>query len=254
MKRYGQNFLYDVSILKRIIQVSQLGPDDYVVEIGTGHGLLTRLLAERVRRVTTIELDKRLYEKAKKELEDFDNIELVYGDALKYPFEKLSNFKVVANIPYYITSPLIFKLLEAREKIDTITITVQKEVAERVVAKPGSKSYGILSIMVQYYAKPFIKFIIPRGAFRPPPNVDSAVLHIIILRTPSVDVKDEGLFFKIVKAAFSKRRKMLSNSLKVFYKDVKKWLEMANVEPTRRPETLTIKEFAKIADSLCLLL
>lgn len=249
MRRLGQHFLHDVSILKRMIQIAQLNESDCVVEVGTGHGLLTRLLTERVKKVISIEIDKRLYEKAKQELEDIDNLELVCGDALKYPFEDIKEFKVVSNIPYYITTPLIFRFLEFRKNIKTITITVQKEVAERIVAKPGRKDYGLLSIMVQYYAKPFLKFVIPRKAFKPPPNVDSAVLHIIMLEKPSVRVDNEELFFKIIRAAFSKRRKMILNSIKVFTKDTRKWLNISGIDPMRRPETLTIDEFAKLANS-----
>ncbi|MGB9715803.1 MAG: 16S rRNA (adenine(1518)-N(6)/adenine(1519)-N(6))-dimethyltransferase RsmA [Thermodesulfovibrionales bacterium] len=250
-RRYlGQNFLYDPSILKRIIQVSQLSRDDLVVEIGPGPGRLTRLLAERVKKVIAIEIDNKLFEELSKNLKDCKNIELILGDALKYPYEKLPEFKVVANIPYYITTPIIFRFLSLRDNLKSMTLTVQKEVAERIVAPPGGRDYGILSIIAQYYAEPRLKFMIPRRAFRPIPRVDSAVIYMKILERPSVTVKDEGLFFKIIRVAFSQRRKILSNSLKSLRKDIRDRLIMAGIDPDRRPETIGIKEFARLADIL----
>jgi 16S rRNA (adenine1518-N6/adenine1519-N6)-dimethyltransferase len=254
-KRYlGQNFLFDPSILKKIIQVAQLDREDLIVEIGPGPGRLTRMLAEKVKKVIAIELDKKLYEKLKAELAGYSNVELIHGDALEYSYENLPEFKVVANIPYYITTPIIFKLLEIPphplKNLKSMTLTVQKEVAERIVATPGGKDYGVLSIMVQYYAKPNLKFIIPKETFRPVPKVDSAVIHIKILEKPSVNVVDKELFSRIVKTAFSQRRKMLSNSLKSIRRDVKEWLAETGIAPDRRPETLSIEEFAKLANKL----
>ncbi|MEW6002911.1 MAG: 16S rRNA (adenine(1518)-N(6)/adenine(1519)-N(6))-dimethyltransferase RsmA [Nitrospirota bacterium] len=250
-KKYlGQNFLYDPSILRKIIEIAELDKDDLVIEIGPGPGRLTRMLAERVKKVIAIELDYRLFEELKEQLSEFKNIELVYGDALKHPYENLSRFKVVANIPYYITTPIIFKLLEVRKNIETITLTVQKEVAERIVAKPGGKDYGLLSITVQYCAKPFLKFVIPKEAFRPIPKVDSAVLYMRILEKPAAEVRDEKFFFRIIRAAFSQRRKKLSNSLKVIRADIKEKLNEAGIDLNRRPETLSIEEFARLANIL----
>ena len=274
-KRYlGQNFLFDPSILKRIIQVAQLDREDLIVEIGPGPGRLTRMLAEKVKKVIAIELDKKLYERLKAELAGYSNVELIHGDALEYSYENLPEFKVVANIPYYITTPIIFRLLEIKNppfplligggegglnkggmgdflmknNLKSMTLTVQREVAERIVATPGGKDYGVLSIMVQYYAKPNLKFIIPKETFRPVPKVDSAVIYIKILEKPSVNVVDKELFSRIVKTAFSQRRKMLSNSLKNIRQDVKEWLSEAGIDPDRRPETLSIEEFAKLAN------
>jgi 16S rRNA (adenine1518-N6/adenine1519-N6)-dimethyltransferase len=279
-KHLGQHFLHDPSILRRIVQAAQLSREDLVVEIGPGLGRLTKMLAENVRKVVAIELDDTLFEKLKTELAEYKNVELIRGDALKYSYENLPEFKVVANIPYYITTPIIFRLLEigrtrlidtqrakeiipphpplakggrrdfqVKKNLKSMTLTVQKEVAERIVAKPGGKDYGALSIMVQYYAKPDLKFIIPKEAFRPMPKVDSAVLHIKILERPSVDVEDKEIFSGIVRTAFSQRRKMLSNSLKSIRGDVKGWLATAGIDSNRRPETLSIEEFARLANT-----
>lgn len=247
-KSLGQNFLYHPEIIKRIIHAAELDPENVVVEIGPGLGILTKMLAAKVEKVIAIELDDRLYEKLQTALEGYHNVELIHGDALEYPYESLPEFRVVANIPYYITTPIIFRLIDTRKNLKSMTLTIQKEVAERIVAKPGGKDYGVLSIMVQYYAKPELKFIIPREAFRPVPKVDSAVIHMEILERPSIDVKDEKFFFKLVKTSFSQRRKMLSNSLKSLSTDVKGWLSNAGIEPSRRPETLSIEEFARLAD------
>ncbi|MBM4136757.1 MAG: 16S rRNA (adenine(1518)-N(6)/adenine(1519)-N(6))-dimethyltransferase [Nitrospira sp.] len=278
-RHLGQNFLYDPSILRRIIQVAQLNKEDLVVEIGPGPGMLTRMLAERVKRVIAIELDEKLFEKLQIKLIEYNNVEIIHGDALKYNYENLPEFKVVANIPYYITTPILFRLLELKQicptdtqktlevippspplvkggrgdfqmkkNLKTITLTVQKEVAERIAASPGGKDYGVLSIMVQYYAKPGLKFIIPKGSFRPVPRVDSAVVHMKILEQPPVDVKDERFFFRIVKTAFSQRRKMLSNALRSIREDIKERLDEAGIDSHRRPETLSIEEFAHLAD------
>jgi 16S rRNA (adenine1518-N6/adenine1519-N6)-dimethyltransferase len=248
MRHLGQNFLYDPSILKRIINVAELNREDIVVEIGPGYGILTKMLAETVKMVIAIELDEELYRKLKTGLAGYRNVELVHGDALKYSYENLPDFKVVANIPYYITTPIIFRLFEVKRNLKSMTLTVQKEVAERITASPGGKDYGVLSIMVQYYAEPTLKFIIPKGAFRPVPKVDSAVISVKILEKPSVEIKNEEFFFKIVKTSFSQRRKMLSNSLKSIRVDIREWLAKAGIDSQRRPQTLSINEFAKLAN------
>lgn len=249
-KGLGQNFLFDPSILGRIINVAGLSPHDTVVEIGPGPGRMTAMLAGYARKVIAIELDESLHERLAKELSGYNNIEVVHGDALAFPYDTLGEFKVVANIPYYITTPILFKLLERKNRVVSITVTIQKEVAERIVARPGGKDYGVLSLMIQYRARPRLEFTIPRGAFRPVPKVDSAVVHIEISERPSVSVRDEGFFFKVIKTAFSQRRKMLLNSLKSMDGDIKEKLVMAGIEPSRRPETLSIEEFARLADVL----
>jgi len=174
----------------------------------------------------------------------------VHGDALQFSYEAIGEFRVVANIPYYITTPIIFRLLDARKNVKSMTLTIQKEVAERIVAQPGCKDYGVLTIMIQYFAQPELKFIIPKEAFRPMPKVDSAVVHMNILEQPCVTVKDEKMFFRLVKTAFSQRRKTLSNSLKSFGTDIKDVMISAGIDPQRRPETLSIGEFARLSDSL----
>ncbi|MBZ0155785.1 MAG: 16S rRNA (adenine(1518)-N(6)/adenine(1519)-N(6))-dimethyltransferase RsmA [Alphaproteobacteria bacterium] len=249
-KHLGQNFLFDPSILHRIIEVSGITPEDTVVEIGPGPGRLTLLLAGAARKVVAVELDKELYEKLKGEIRGYRNIELIHADALHYPYQELEPFKVVANIPYYITTPLIFRLIEAREKLQSMTLTIQKEVAERIVAGPGTKEYGVLSVMLQYYSEARISFIIPRGAFRPTPEVDSAVIHFEIRKSPKVSVRDERLFFTTVKTAFAQRRKTLANALKSLAKESREGLLLAGIDPTRRAETLSIEEFAVLADTL----
>ncbi|MEJ2696639.1 MAG: 16S rRNA (adenine(1518)-N(6)/adenine(1519)-N(6))-dimethyltransferase RsmA [Candidatus Sulfobium sp.] len=248
--RLGQNFLYDRSILEKIVRTAGVTGDDTVVEIGPGPGTLTTVLSKRAKRVIAIELDERLYYRLKAELSGLVNVELVHGDVLKFPFEGIGNFRVVANIPYYITTPIIFRLLDSRKHLSTMTLTVQKEVAERIVAHPGGKDYGVLSIMVQYLAHAELKFVIPREAFRPVPKVDSALLHMKILPEPSLVVRDERTFYRVVKTAFSQRRKTLSNSLKGLGEGIRDKLVACGIDPGRRPETLSMEEFGKLADLL----
>ncbi len=248
--RLGQNFLFNPSILADIVEAAELEADDIVVEIGPGPGSLTRLLAEKVKKVIAIELDEELYERLRADFIGYRNVELVQDDALKFDYEDIGRFKVVSNIPYYITTPLIFRLLDAGQSVKSMTLTIQKEVAERIVASPGGKDYGVLSIMVQYRAEAEMKFVIPKEEFRPAPRVDSAVVHIAIRNKPAVDVKEEAVFFRVVKTSFSQRRKTLSNSLKGLRKDIRDVLEKAEIDPGRRPETLSLAEFARIADEL----
>lgn len=276
----GQVFLYDPSILRRIIQAAQLSEEDLVVEIGPGWGSLTKMLAQSVKDVIAIELDKKLFEELKVRLAGYDNVLLIHEDALRYPYENLPDFKVVANIPYYITTPIIFRLLQmkrmpdqwgvqsmvetilfrqpsvrgkdyqVKKNLKSMTLTIQKEVAERMVASPGGKDYGILSVMIKYYTEPKLKFVIPRGAFRPVPKINSAVVHFKIFEKPPVSVKNEEFFFRVVKIAFSQRRKMLSNALKSLAEDIKDKLAEVRIDPRRRPESLSIEEFARLSDVL----
>jgi 16S rRNA (adenine1518-N6/adenine1519-N6)-dimethyltransferase len=249
-KSLGQNFLFDPSILTRIIEAAGITSHDIIVEIGPGPGRLTLMLANIVKRVVAIELDRDLYSRLNEEIASRENIELVLGDAMKYNYRELEPFKVVANIPYYITTPLIFKLIDARSNLISMTLTIQKEVAERIVAGPGTKEYGVLSLAVQYYADPEIKFIIPASAFRPTPKVDSAAIHMVIRKFPRVIVADEALFFKVIRAGFSQRRKTLSNALKPLMNNIRDVLIDMGIDPVRRAETLSMEEFAKLADTL----
>lgn len=249
-RRLGQHFLSDPVILGRIVESARLLPDALVVEIGPGPGRLTRMLCERVRRVIAIELDARLYERLKRDLAGFGNLELVYGDALEYAYENLPEFSVVANIPYYITTPILFRLIAARKNLKSMTLTVQREVADRIVAKPGGKDYGVLTLTVQYSMIPELCFTVPKEAFRPIPKVDSAVVRLVTRAIPPVSVADEELFFRIIRTAFSQRRKMIVNALKGIRGDAKKWLERAGIGPVRRPETLSIEEYARLANVL----
>jgi len=249
-KHLGQNYLFDPLILERIIAASGISGEDTVVEIGPGPGRLTKMLAKTAKKVLAIELDPDLYDKLEAQCAGIKNLELVRGDALEYPFEKVGPFSVVANIPYYITIPIIFRLMETGGNLRTMTLTVQKEVAERIVAVPGNKDYGVLSLSVQYRAEAELKFIIPKTAFKPVPKVDSAVIHMRMLERPRVEVPDEKLFFRIVKTAFAQRRKTLANSLKSVSDDIKQILTSAGIEPKRRAETLSIEEFARLCDTV----
>ncbi|UCE78493.1 MAG: ribosomal RNA small subunit methyltransferase A [Nitrospiraceae bacterium] len=249
-RRLGQHFLFDPTILRRIIQSAKVSENDTVVEIGPGPGRLTRLLSEQVKKVIAIELDHALVEKLKGEFFGIGSVEIIQGDALKFFYEGIGNFKVVGNIPYYITTPLIFRLLKAKAALQSMTLTMQKEVAERIVATPGTKDYGVLSIMAQYHTLPELKFIIQKESFRPMPRVDSAVVHMTVFSVPSVPVMNEKFFFSIVRTAFAQRRKMLGNSLKPFGKHIKEILADAGIDPVRRPETLSINEFVKLSDIL----
>lgn len=249
-KSLGQNFLFDPLLLSRIIDAAQVTPEDAVVEIGPGPGKMTELLAQRAKSVLAIELDTDLYARLKTELAGYFNLEIVNMDVLEYPFAQLEPFKVVANIPYYITTPIIFHLLESRSKLRSMTLTIQKEVAERIVATPGGKDYGVLSLSVQYYTKPSMQFIIPKEAFRPMPKVDSAVIRMDVREKPPVDVHDEKLLFKIIRSSFSQRRKTLSNSLKPLIPNCKELLIKAEIDPIRRAETLSIQDFARLTNLL----
>ncbi len=249
-KSLGQNFLFDPSILHRLVEFSNVTARDTVVEIGPGHGALTAILSGTAKKVIAIELDNDLFTKLLNRFGGAANVFLIQGDALTYPYETLETFKVVANIPYYITTPIIFRLMEAGKRLQSMTLTIQKEVAERITAGPNTKDYGVLSISVQYAAAPEMGFIIPRGAFKPVPKVDSAVVRLTMRNKPKVAVKNEKLFFTVVRTAFSQRRKTLSNALKKISPDIGEKLIEAGIDPRRRAETLTIEEFAALADIL----
>jgi len=251
MKRpLGQHFLFDKSILKKIMDCSQVTPDDQVVEIGAGTGTLTKLISGRARKVIAIEIDRRLVAKLKERLPTRTNVEVITANALKFPYESIKGkFKVVANIPYYITTPLLFRLLDFKEKIPSITLLLQKEIASRIVASSGGRDYGVLSITVQLHTRPALKFLVPRGVFSPPPEVDSAVVHFKVSPKPLFKIQNEQFFLKVVKTAFSQRRKTILNSLKSF-EGIKQALLQAGIDSKLRPEKLSIGDFVRLTDAL----
>ncbi|WP_187620244.1 16S rRNA (adenine(1518)-N(6)/adenine(1519)-N(6))-dimethyltransferase RsmA [Selenomonas ruminis] len=253
-KKLGQNFLIDASIVQGIVDAAEIQLGERVLEIGPGIGTLTQGLAEAGAEVTAVELDKKLPAVLAETLKAYDNVTIVPGDILKVNIPEIMGegpFKVAANLPYYITTPILMALLERHLPITRMVTMVQKEVAERMIAKPGSRTYGALSVAVQYYTEPEIVLDVPPRSFIPAPEVDSVVIACKVRETPAVDVMDEKMFFRVVKAAFGQRRKTLSNALKGggFPKEqVRDAMEAAGIEMTRRGETLSLEEFAKLAD------
>ena len=254
-KKLGQNFLIDENIVRRIVEAAELSPADKVLEVGPGIGTLTQGLAGSGADVVAVELDKRLLPVLDVTLEGYDNVRIVNGDILQVNIMETvaaPEFKVCANLPYYITTPIIFALLEKRLPMERLVAMVQKEVAERMAAKPGSRDYGALSVAIQYYTEPEIAFIVPPPSFIPAPAVDSAVIVCKRRSEPPVKGGDEALFFRIVKAAFSLRRKMLSNSLKnmgINSEQCSQWLQRAGVDGKRRAETLSLEDFAALTNT-----
>lgn len=255
-KRLGQNFLVDAGIVQGIVAAADIKQGDRVLEIGPGIGTLTQALCEAGADVTCVELDKRLPEILSHTLEAYDNVRVIQGDILKVNILEIMGdepFKVVANLPYYITTPIIMALLEKHLPITDIVVMVQKEVAQRMAAEPGGKTYGALSVAVQYYTVPQIALYVPPRSFMPPPEVDSVVVDCKVRTNPAVDLIDEKMFFRVVKAAFGQRRKTLNNALKSVGVDkniIADVLTKAGVETTRRGETLTMDEFAAISNIL----
>lgn len=253
-KNLGQNFLVEESVVNRIAAAAELTPQDKVLEIGPGIGTLTQALARTGAQVTSVELDKRLLPVLAETVGCYENVRIVQGDILKTDIPALMGdgpFKVAANLPYYITTPIIMNLLERKLPLERLVVMVQKEVAERMTALPGGRDYGAISVAMQYYTEPQTAFLVKAGSFLPPPKVDSAVLVCRRRMEPPVDVPDEKTFFRIVAAAFSVRRKMLTNSLKhmggLSGDDVRAWLAAAGIDGTRRAETLSLEEFAALA-------
>lgn len=253
-KKLGQNFLIDEHVVNSIVAAADIKPGDAVLEIGPGIGTLTQGLAEAGANVTAVEIDRRLLEVLSKTLEGYDNVRVVHGDILRINIAETvgaAQYKVVANLPYYITTPIIMGLLEARMPIEVLVTMVQKEVAQRMVAVPGTKDYGALSVAVQYYTKAEIMFIVKPDSFIPPPSVESAVIRCTVLDKPPVEV-NEKIFFRVVKAAFAQRRKTLSNTLKttgVPAETLKVILDAAGIDGARRGETLSLDEFAALSNA-----
>ena len=254
-KKLGQNFLIDNSIVQGIVRAAELSAEDKVLEIGPGIGTLTQGMAETGANITAVELDKKLPAVLAETLKGYENVRIVQGDILKVNIPELMGsepFKVVANLPYYITTPILMALLERKLPITRIVTMVQKEVAERMIASPGSKAYGALSVAVQYYTEPEIVLDVPPRSFLPEPEVDSVVISCTVREKPAVAVNDEALFFRIVRGAFGQRRKTLSNALKgagLQKEYIDKALSEAGIDLKRRGETLSLEEFAAITDA-----
>lgn len=253
-KRLGQHFLSDPNIVRKIVTVAAVRPDETVLEIGPGQGVLTRALCAAARSVLAIELDTNLAAELQKELAGCDNLDLRHGDALAFPYGTLpAGTVVVANLPYYISTPILFRLLEAWRRIDRMVLMLQAEVAHRIVAKPGTSDYGILSVLVQYWSEPSLAFQVSARCFRPPPEVDSAVVRLVTRKTRLLPEEDEPLFTRTVRAAFAHRRKTLLNSLRdegLRAEQVAAALKQGGIEPTRRAETLALEEFTSLARAL----
>lgn len=254
-KKLGQNFLIKRGIVDEIVKAADLQEGEPVLEIGPGIGTLTQGLAQSGANVTAIELDTRLLEVLDTTLAQYSNVTIVHGDVLKLDVSSIMHhepFKVVANLPYYITTPIIMSLLESRLPIERLVVMVQKEVALRMVAKPGTKDYGALSVAVQYYTKPDIVLDVPPKSFLPAPAVTSSVIRCVLRNQPPVDVIDEKLFFRVVKAGFAQRRKTFANTMKTtgLSKDrIEELLAKANIDGQRRGETFTLQEFADVANA-----
>ena len=254
-KKLGQNFLIKRGIVDEIVHAAEITVGEPVLEVGPGIGTLTQGLAQSGADVTAIELDRRLLEVLDTTLASYDNVRIIHGDVLKLDVPTIMNhkpFKVVANLPYYITTPIIMSLLESKLPIERLVVMVQKEVALRMIAKPGTKDYGALSVAVQYYTEPDIVLDVPPKSFLPAPAVTSSVIRCVLRDKPPVDVIDEKLFFRVVKAGFAQRRKTFSNTMKTtgLTRDrIEELLAKANIDGQRRGETFTLQEFADVANA-----
>ena len=262
-KKFGQNFLIDSHVLNKIVDAAEITDEDTVLEIGPGIGTLTQYLAESAKKVVAVEIDRDAVEVLKATLSPYDNITVINKDILKTDINRLSMeyndgkpFKVVANLPYYITTPIIMSLLEDKAPISSITVMVQKEVADRMDAEPGSKEYGALSLAVQYYADTYLAANVPPNCFMPRPNVGSAVIKLTLHDEKPVSVNDEKLMFKLIRASFNQRRKTLQNgiandkTLTFAKEDVSGALEELGISPSIRGEKLSLEEFAELSNFL----
>lgn len=262
-KSLGQNFLVDVNILQNIVKHAGIDKDAGAIEIGPGIGALTEQLAIHADKVVAFEIDQRLLPILKDTLGDYSNINLIHQDILEANVKEIieENFApdqkvhVVANLPYYITTPILMKLIQDKLPVSSITVMIQKEVAERMAAEPNTKSYGSLTIALQYYTEAEVVMVVPKTVFMPQPNVDSAILKLNLREKPPVHVQDEDFFFDIIKASFAQRRKTLQNNLKSFFKDkydkdmITDILLQSGIDAKRRGESLSIEEFAHLANT-----
>lgn len=262
-KKYGQNFLIDTHVLDKIIGAAEIGKDDFVLEIGPGIGTMTQYLAEAAREVVAVEIDTKLIPILEDTLKEYDNVTVLNEDILKVDIRKIAEeknggkpIKVVANLPYYITTPIIMGLFESEVPLDSITVMVQKEVADRMQVGPGTKDYGALSLAVQYYAEPYIVANVPPNCFIPRPAVGSAVISLTRYQEKPVKVNDSAFMFKIIRASFNQRRKTLQNGLynsselRIPKEKTVAALEEMGLTPTIRGEKLSLEEFAKLSDIL----
>ena len=260
-KRFGQNFLIDTHVLDKIIAASEITKDDFVLEIGPGIGTMTQYLADAAREVTAVEIDDALIPILQDTLKEWDNVSVIHGDILKTDINKIAEeknqgkpIKVVANLPYYITTPIIMGLFESHVPVESITVMVQKEVADRMQTGPGSKDYGALSLAVQYYAKPEIVANVPPNCFMPRPKVGSAVIQLVRYEEPPVQVDNEKLMFRLIRASFNQRRKTLVNGLKnsqeldFSKEEIEKAMAETGIPVNVRGEALTLAEFADLAN------
>ena len=262
-KKFGQNFLIDPHVLEKIVRAADISKDDFVLEIGPGIVTLTQYLAEAAREVTAVEIDRTLLPILEDTLSAYDNVTVINEDILKVDLNKLAEeknggrpIKIVANLPYYITTPIIMSLFEKHVPISSVTVMVQKEVAERMQAGPGTKDYGALSLAVQYYAEAYIAAYVPPNCFMPRPNVGSAVIRLTCYENAPVQVKDEHLMFRLIRASFNQRRKTLANGLTnsaevPFGKEaIQQAIEKMGWNPSVRGEALTLAQFAALSDTL----
>ena len=261
-KKYGQNFLVDKNILDKIVAAADISRDDCVLEIGPGIGTMTQRLAEEAGEVVAVEIDGNLIPILEETLSGYDNVTVIHDDILKVDIEDIAKrhggrpMKVVANLPYYITTPIIMALFEKRLPLKSITVMVQQEVADRMGVGPGTKEYGALSLAVQYYARPEIITKVPAACFMPKPNVDSAVVRLTRYDAPPVEVEDERWLFTLIRASFNQRRKTLANGIAnagigIGRGQVEDALAVMGLPPTTRGETLTLKQFADLSNALC---
>ena len=260
-KKFGQNFLIDSDVLEGIVEAAGITKDDCVLEVGPGIGTMTQYLAESAREVVSIEIDKALIPILNDTLSEYNNITIINEDILKVDIEKVVRehnggrpIKVVANLPYYITTPIIMRLFEEHLPIDSITVMIQKEVADRMESAPGNKDYGALSLAVQYYSKPSKVMTVPPSSFIPQPGVSSEVIHLDCYKDMPVKTDDEDLMFRIIRAAFNQRRKTMVNSISTlgeFSKaDIQSALQQMGLQPTVRGEALSLEQFAALSDTL----
>ena len=264
-KSLGQNFLIDPNILTSIVRYAELDDKKGAIEIGPGIGALTEHLARTAKKVVAFEIDQRLLPILDETLAPYDNVEVLNQDVLKADlknvleeqFAGIEDIMVVANLPYYVTTPILMKLLEEELPLEGIVVMLQKEVGDRISAKPGTKSYGSLSVAIQYYSQPETVMTVPKTVFNPQPNVDSSVIRLKMRKTPPVELDDSAYFFTVVRACFGQRRKTILNNLtnnledgKKYKKEIEEALQSTNIDPKRRGETLTIEEFALLSNTL----